>query len=669
MSLWTERGEIVMRNGQLRHHARIVGVNGAAGTPDCQRRDGARLSPRLPAPWREVAVTTPADPAALLRSREYVRLLVVAAILGVPVSAAAYGFLALVDYLQKEIFTHLPHGLGFSTEPLWWPLPVLAVGGALAALAISYLPGGGGPSPVGRFKLHGRPAPGQLPGVILAALTTLIFGAVLGPEMPLILIGGGLVLVVLRAARRQVPDQARSVLASSGSFASISTLLGSPILGAFLLMEASGLGGPMLGLVLLPGLLAAGIGSLIFVGLDNWTGLGTFSLAIPGLPHFGHPTLGEFGWALVIGVAAALAGAAIRWLGRLVHPYAERWTLLAVPLAGLAVAGLAVGYAEGTGKASSDVLFSGQSALPHLIQHSASYSVGALLLLMACKGLAYGVSLGSFRGGPIFPAMFLGAAGGIALSHLPGLPVVAGVAMGIGAMSVVMLTLPLTSVLLATLLLLSDGLAVMPLVIVAVVVAHVTAARIAPASLPEGEHAGRHSRTANHGAAVRARKAAPRGSVQGGGGPGPGRGGHGLAGALPGWPRRSAVPGPGDVGPAGRMDTGGISHQGGKPGDGSRGRHCWAGEGGRNGASTVTPRATRCASACSPSATTTRSKTTTARGCSSSMARRCGSARRSCSRTWTAASCARSRNGCCTSGTAWRSRGQTVTGWPWYTKP
>ena len=99
---------------------------------------------------------------------------------------------------------------------------------------------------------------------------------------------------------------------------------------------------------------------------------------------------------------------------------------------------------------------------------------------MTCKGLAYCVSLSSFRGGPVFPAMFIGAAGGIALSHLPGLPLVAGVAMGIGAMSVVMLTLPLTSVLLASLLLASDGLAVMPLVIVAVVVAYVTAARIKP---------------------------------------------------------------------------------------------------------------------------------------------------------------------------------------------
>jgi len=420
------------------------------------------------------------DPRALLRSRSYVQLLVVAAVLGVPVSAAAYGFLALVDYLQKEIFTHLPHGLGFQSAPVWWPLPVLAVGGLIAAAAIRYLPGGGGPSPAGGFKMHGPPTPAQLPGVILAALATLIFGAVLGPEMPLILIGGGLVLVFLRLARRDVPEQGRQVLASAGSFAAISTLMGSPILGAFLLMEASGLGGPMLGVVLVPGLLAAGIGTLVFVGLDAWTGLGTFSLAIPGLPHFSRPDVAEFGWAVAIGAVAPFIGWGIRWLGRRLHTYAERQPLLILPLAGLAVAGLAIVYAEATGKGTDDVLFSGQSALGPLIQNSASYSVGALLLLMLCKALAYGISLGSFRGGPIFPALFIGAAGGIALSHLPGLPLVPAVAMGLGAMSAVMLTLPLTSVLLATILLFSDGLAVTPLVIVAVVVAYVVAARIIP---------------------------------------------------------------------------------------------------------------------------------------------------------------------------------------------
>jgi len=421
------------------------------------------------------------DPLTLLRSRNYVGLLLVAAVLGVPVSAAAYGFLALVDYLQKEIFTHLPHGLGFQTAPVWWPLPVLLVGGLIAAAAIKYLPGDGGPSPAGGFKLHGAPTPAQLPGIILAALATLIFGAVLGPEMPLILIGGGLVLVFLRLARREVPEQGRRVLASAGSFAAISTLMGSPLLGAFLLMEASGLGGPMLGVVLVPGLLAAGIGTLVFVGLDAWTGLGTFSLAIPGLPHFSRPDVAEFGWALAVGVVAPFIGWGIRWLGRFLHTYAERQPLLVLPLAGLAVAGLAIGYAEATGKGPDDVLFSGQSALSPLIQNASTYTVGTLVLLMLCKALAYGISLGSFRGGPIFPALFVGAAGGIAMSHLPGLPLVPAVAMGLGAMSVVMLTLPLTSVLLATLLLFSDGLAVTPLVIVAVVVAYVVAARIEPA--------------------------------------------------------------------------------------------------------------------------------------------------------------------------------------------
>jgi membrane protein implicated in regulation of membrane protease activity len=52
--------------------------------------------------------------------------------------------------------------------------------------------------------------------------------------------------------------------------------------------------------------------------------------------------------------------------------------------------------------------------------------------------------------------------------------------MGIGDMCVTMLGFPLVSVLLATLLLASDGLQVMPLVIVAVVVAYVGRAWLLP---------------------------------------------------------------------------------------------------------------------------------------------------------------------------------------------
>jgi H+/Cl- antiporter ClcA len=126
------------------------------------------------------------------------------------------------------------------------------------------------------------------------------------------------------------------------------------------------------------------------------------------------------------------------------------------------------------------VLFSGQTALPGLLDNSGAYSVGALVLLLLCKGLAYSAALAGFRGGPTFPAMFLGAAGGIALSHLPGLSVVPAAAMGIGAMTAAMLRLPLTAVLLTTLFLGSDGFPVMPLTIVAVVVAYLTANWLTP---------------------------------------------------------------------------------------------------------------------------------------------------------------------------------------------
>ena len=429
-----------------------------------------------------VLVTTPSDPLALLRSRSYLVLLVLAAIIGVIVSAAAYFFLALISKLQGWIFTSLPSGLGFHSEPIWWPIPPLVLAGLLVALTIRYLPGTGGHKPAEGFKVGaGPPSPAELPGVVLAALATLSLGVVLGPEAPLIAIGGGLGVLAVRLLKRDAPARTSTVVAAAGSFAAISTLLGSPLLGAFLLMEASGLGGAMLELVLVPGLLAAGVGSLIFIGLDAWTGLGTFSLAIPGLPHIGSPTGAEFLWALAIGVMAALLGSGIRWLGLFLQPHVERRMVLIMPVAGLAIAGLAIAFAEGTGKSSSEVLFSGQTALGPLVTNSAAYTVGALVLLIACKAVAYGISLSGFRGGPVFPSMFIGAVGGIALSHLPGLQLVAGVAMGIGAMCAVMLRLPLTSVLLATLLLASDGLTVMPLAIVAVVVAYVVSARLLPA--------------------------------------------------------------------------------------------------------------------------------------------------------------------------------------------
>jgi H+/Cl- antiporter ClcA len=425
------------------------------------------------------------DPLELLRTRGYVMLLVFGALIGVPIAAVAYGFLRLVDLAQGWLFQTFPEQLGFSAAPWWWSIPLLAVAGLVVAAAITYLPGTGGHEPSAGLVAMGSPSGPELIGVVVAAFVTLASGAVLGPEAPLIAIGGGLAALAVRTVKRDAPAQASLVIGAAGSFAAISTLLGSPIVGAFLLMEVAGLAGPMVGVVLAPGLLAAGVGSLVFLGLNDITGWGTFSLGIPELPPFQAIEVEQFLWAIAIGLIGAALGTLIKRGATWATPRVAGSRMLATPLLGVAVALCAVAFDAVTDRGVEQVLFSGENTLAPLIQQADSWTVGALALLILCKSVAYLLSLSAFRGGPTFPAMFIGAALGVALSHLPGLPMVAGVAMGIGALAVTMLRLPLTSVLLTVLFLQSDGVSLMPLVIVAVVVAYVASVRFTPAPAVE----------------------------------------------------------------------------------------------------------------------------------------------------------------------------------------
>jgi len=414
------------------------------------------------------------DPVTVIRSKRYLSALILAGIVGIPISAIAYGFLALVAKIQGYLFDDLPVQITGGPAPAWWPLPWLVLCGLLTALTIRCLPGNAGHSPAFGFKAGGGPPTGpELVGVILAALSTLCLGAVLGPEAPLIAIGAGLAALAVHLVKKDAPPMALTIMASAGSFAAISTLLGSPILGAFLIMEAAGIGGATLSLVALPGLLASGIGALIFVGLDSYTGLGDFSLALTSVPPQVNPTIATMSWAFVMGLFAALLGWTIRWIGLSLRPIVHLNRVLVTAGLGLLIGLLAMSYQLVTGNSFSQVLFSGQDALPELVAHAADYSLGVLFMLIVCKALAYGLSLSAFRGGPVFPSIFIGAAIGIATAGLPGMDLAPAIGMGIGAMCATMLRLPLTSALLATLLLGADGLSVTPEVIVAVVVAFV----------------------------------------------------------------------------------------------------------------------------------------------------------------------------------------------------
>ena len=270
----------------------------------------------------------------------------------------------------------------------------------------------------------------------------------------MIALGGGLAVATIKLARKQAPSQVLVVVAATESFAALSFVFGSPIIAAILLIEATGLGRARLPIVLLPGLMGAAIGSLVSIGMGAFTGLSSSAYALGALPlpAYPRPTAAAFGWTIPLAVVVAVVAYLIRTGGLSTQRIVKSRQFLLMLLCGLIVSGLAIAFAQATGKGFTEVLFSGQSALPGLVSGAGTWSLSALALLIVFKGLGYSISIGSFRGGPTFPAIFLGAAGGIMCSHLPGFPITAAVAVGMGAAIAAILGLPLSAIVIATLL-------------------------------------------------------------------------------------------------------------------------------------------------------------------------------------------------------------------------
>ena len=148
--------------------------------------------------------------------------------------------------------------------------------------ARTFLPGDGGHTPI--HGIDPTPAPlSHAPGIVIAALGTLGFGLVLGPEAPVVAIGSIVGVAVTLFARLAAKEA--KVLATAGAFAAISALFGGPIVAGVMLTEAAA---PTLGAALvpalLPGFVAAATGYVIFVGFGDWEGLNTPGLVVPNLP-------------------------------------------------------------------------------------------------------------------------------------------------------------------------------------------------------------------------------------------------------------------------------------------------------------------------------------------------------------------------------------------------
>jgi H+/Cl- antiporter ClcA len=192
------------------------------------------------------------------------------------------------------------------------------------------------------------------------------------------------------------------------------------------------------------------------------------------LAPFARPDVTDFAWTIPLAAAIALGTLVIFRFAKQVVPLVSSRPLVLLPVCGLAIAGLAIAFQETAGKSLNEVIFSGEESLSPLVANADTWSLSALALVIAFKGVAYAISLGSFRGGPVFPALFLGAAAGLMAGHLPGFEATPAVAVGMGAAVVAVLRLPLSAVVLALLLASKGGLATSPLIIVGVVVAYLT---------------------------------------------------------------------------------------------------------------------------------------------------------------------------------------------------
>ncbi|HEY8177539.1 MAG TPA: chloride channel protein [Candidatus Limnocylindria bacterium] len=411
----------------------------------------------------------------------YLRLIGIAALIGIPAAVVAALFLGTVHVMERWLWDDLPTAMGVSSPPWFLVLGLPTAGAAIVVLARRFLPGDGGHPPMHGLSSDATPV-AYVPGVVLAALGSLPFGAVLGPELPVIALGTAVGVLANRFAR--LSGREAAVLTNAGSFSAISALFGGPLVAGVLLVEGGLSAGAALIPVLLPGLVAAAVGYLIFVGLGSWAGLGTPGLVVPALPVYDGELITDLLVGIAVGVLAVIVVAVIKALAVRTDAVRDR---VGMPLlllgGGLAVGALAL-LAGALGANPQDVLFSGQASIGVVV---GAGSVSLVLVLVLAKALAYAISLGcGYRGGPIFPAIFLGvglaAVAVVVLGTSPTLAVAVGAAAGMAAQT----RLLLSSILLAALLVGPNGADAVPAAVMAATAAWLAAAmlpaRLSPAS-------------------------------------------------------------------------------------------------------------------------------------------------------------------------------------------
>ncbi|MBB3078330.1 ion channel protein [Streptomyces violarus] len=339
---------------------------------------------------------TPATPA-----RALLPAILPALAVGVISSLLLVGVEVAAEELEDVLWRTVPDALGIGRYSVAWMFVMLFATGVAVGLVVWKVPGHAGPDPATVGLDAPILPPVVLPGLLLAAALMLAGGPSLGPENPIIAVNVGLAVWLGGRLLPRAPGRIWPVLAEA---ATIGALFGTPVAAALVISEVLARQETR-GLLwdnLFAPLTAATAGSLTVALIDH----PSFDL---NLPSIGRPGWSDLLAAIVVASVGALLGmCAVRAFpyvhgafGRLRHP------MLMLPAGGIVLGGLAALGGHLT-------LFKGLDEIAELAHDPDGWSAGefAVMTVVKLAALLVAASCG-FRGGRIFPAVFIGTALGL----------------------------------------------------------------------------------------------------------------------------------------------------------------------------------------------------------------------------------------------------------------
>lgn len=343
------------------------------------------------------------------RARTMLLLSLPAVAIGIASSLILIVVMKIASVLQNLLWQRLPGTLGIAQDSPLWIIGVLTLTGIAVGLVIRFSQGHAGPDPACEPLIGAPVPPSALPGLIVALILGLAGGVSLGPEHPIMTVNIALAVAIGARLLPRVNRMEWTILASAGT---IGALFGTPVAAALIFSQT--LNGssevPLWDRLFAP-LMAAAAGALT-------TGLffhPHFSLPIA---HYGQMEMTDILSGAIVAAIAIAAGMVAVWCLPRLHAMMNQ---MKNPVLVLGIGGFILGILGVIGGPVS--LFKGLDEMQQMVANQA-FSTSDYFLLAVIKLAALVVAAASgFRGGRIFPAVFVGVALGLMLhEHVPPVP-------------------------------------------------------------------------------------------------------------------------------------------------------------------------------------------------------------------------------------------------------